>query len=341
MPEVLETTSDLINRYKPEIKEEPKVEVVNNDVVIPEVIAENKDVISVENAENKVDGVVEGTDGIKSESTAEQRAAAKAWIFEEEQAKPENKIIEVDPKYKEYDQLFENPLIKAASDYVKAGGKDVSEFVSQLGIQDVSRVTPQDFFTQEAKELGLNPEEIELAVAEKMESFESLGVLDRAKILKGYKEKFIATQTEKLKNFSGVKSEESARFEALQKTAQKNLEEKVNKLKGTKYKGLVPIEDSKVEQIMREAAFYATEINDDRGQVVGYDLDKGINIALSQHLGKRADKEIYNAGYAEGMIAALNDRNRPSDESQPAVNIPSKPDAMEALMKKVRMQNGD
>lgn len=349
MPEEVLTElrpADLLDRYKPEVKPEVKEEVkpeakpevkVEPEIVLgkPEVKEEAKvlDINGGEKKEEKPEAEVK-----ESKYSIEQVSEIKKYLFEEDKPK-EVKTEEVKAP-SEYDQLFENPLVKAAAEYVKNGGNDVEDFVKQLGIQDVKSITPEQFFMEDIINLGVPEERREAVLAQKMDSFNELTEYDQMREMKKFRDRKAEAQTEKLKKFSAVKGEEYTRVQQLKESTLKTLESETVKLKGTRYRGVVPIEESMVEQILKDAAFYSTEKYDGSGKLVGYDTEKGLRIAQFLNLGKKAFEETFEAGVAEGQTKTLNERNRPADDSSPVQGTVQKPNIGEDLIQKLRERNG-
>ena len=231
---------------------------------------------------------------------------------------------DVKAKLAEYESTFNDPMIKAIAEWRKTGASDINEFIKSAGLVSANNLSMEDLYTNEARNLGFDGEELLDVVEEKMSSFQSLPKLDQKKIEKELRQKALANQDERLKSFtieSGVNSEEINRVNTV---AIQSIEGKVSKLANTNFKGLL-ITDELSKTIKETAPLYALPIYNESNKIVGYNTDEAIEIAIwkAADNGRKILKANYEMGETAGFDRAMAERTRVSSNHTSTTITPS------------------
>lgn len=269
------------------------------------------------------------------------------WLKEDE--KPQGKTEEVEkPNYEEeintykskvqeYESVLNDDFIKAAIEFRKSGGVDPSELSKHLGIVDPSKVTIQDFYTEEATSQGLKGEELTQAVEEAIESYSALPKLTQAKILNEFKNTLKSKTEEKLKSFSTANQGYRQEQEKIQKTFLADLDKEVSAKVGKKWKGLL-IDEKMSKEIKQAAPNYAVQKFDDSGNFIGYDAEHGVEMAIYAKFGKKLLKAQYDLAKVSAYDELIEERNRPSENMTSNQIVVNAPNDIERITKEWREQ---
>lgn len=263
------------------------------------------------------------------------------WLEEESPVvKPTEEIDEdYKRKAKEYDEAANDPLISAVLSWRKNGGADIREFVKSTGLETREKSIEQ-YFTDEAVSLGFDGEELEEAVRQKMEDYETKGKLDQRKILQEYKKSDQDIAERRLKEFSGKQAEMQQYVQQIQNKSTETLQKRVKDMVGQKYKSL-PIDDSMAKTILDQAPYYSTEIRDDNGNITGYNVEAGIEMAIWKNFSNKLLRSVYMQGHTEGISKYIADRNRPNpDSTSVSQSAPAQKDKTEDAIREYRKKMG-
>jgi hypothetical protein len=213
-------------------------------------------------------------------------------------------------KESEYDVMISDPLVKAIVEWRKAGGSNPKEFVDQLGLNS-QPLTMRDHFEQDAISLGLEGDDLEEAVEEAMSNYESLPIIERRKKELEYKSKESQSMEERLKSFTVGQGEHQESIKKIQDEASSTLLKSVGDLKGTKFKGML-IDEPMAQTIEKDAPMFTPAIFDEQGNLVGYDVERGITAAIAVNYLPKLLRETYMLGKTAAGTQFAKERHRPN-----------------------------
>lgn len=282
-----------------------------------EEINKVKEVDLEEDDEDNFEGV-EGLDEEDKNYLKELAAERKLAPVAKGEVKPAKEIVESDEDYvrpyKEkataYDEIEKDPLSKAFIEFRKKGGSDINQFVKELGIVDVERMTPEQIFEADTKSLGLSED----GLAEEMERFNSLSEAQKLRETNPIKKQMIQDRDEKIKTFSAGVNKEAQAQEAFMNEAasvgKKVLGETLSKMEGKKYKGLLIT--SEMANEIKDYVSNNTVPKIENGKFTGYDIEKSVRMAVLDKYEKQLLMANHQMGKTFGMDKALKLRLRPN-----------------------------
>lgn len=293
----------------------------------------------VEVPEEKIEEVV----GSEPEEKQEEipQASIPEWLEEESPVvKP---VEEIDEDYKrkakEYDEFSSDPLVSAVLSWRKNGGSDIRDFVKSAGIEPQQKNIEQ-YFAEEAASFGFEGEELEEVVRQKMDDYENKGKLDQRKILQEYRKSDQDIAERRLQEFSGKQAEMQKYVQQIQNKSTEVLQKRVKDMVGQKYKSL-PIDESMAKTILEQAPYYSTEIRDENGNLTGYNVEAGIEMAIWKNFSNKLLRSIYMQGHTEGISKYVSERNRPSpDSTVGSQSAPAQKDKTEDALREYRKKMG-
>lgn len=264
---------------------------------------------------------------VPEEEELDEEAKGLVSIYEQEDPTPsktapaeEKEKKEKDPKNTppsqeklELERLKSDPFFKAVMEWRANGGNNPKELIDQLGLSAKEK-TIEQYFREDAEAAGLTGDKLEAAVASELEDFEDLNDFRKAKILKEYQKSDSQKLDAKFEQYVANKSKEKESVMRIQTEATKSLKKKVLEQTGKKFLGLL-IEEPMVEQILQDAPAESNEIYDEEGNLIGYDVDAGIEKAIWKNFGKRIAKTAYNLGRTAEAKKFAQARNRPNPDS--------------------------
>jgi hypothetical protein len=319
---------------KRDLPAEETVEQTETKVETPEVEAEIN--------EPEVDQVI-GTQEDEAPQAEIPQPTVPDWLEDESPAVTGKAPEEIDDDYKkkakEYEEVSTDPLVSAILSWRKNGGSDIREFVKSVGVSEQNKSIEQ-YFTEEAVSLGFEGEELEEAVRQKMDDYESKGKLDQRKILQEYKKVDQEIAERRLREFSGKQAERQQYVQGVQQKATESLQKRVKDMVGQKYKSL-PIDESMAKVILEQAPFYSTEMTDESGNLSGYNIDAGIEMAIWKNFSNKLLRSVYMQGHTEGISKYVSERNRPSPNSaSTSQSLPEQKNKTEDALKEYRKKMG-
>jgi hypothetical protein len=243
-----------------------------------------------ENVQPNNDGATEGKAGVNKNNTQ-----AKTTTSQTEQKEDYSKIVD------------NNPIAKAFLDFVKDGNGNYKEFLNAIGDTDVNSMSIGDLIKSDAIEIGLSGDELEIAVNEELDSFENLGLLKKREYEANLRKKYQAKQEEKAAKF--VAQQDQARSLQVQIASQskQQLSEIVGKMVDKTHFGL-PIDKEMASQIENLAVHYSLPRYDEQGNLIGYDVQSGVEAATYMLYGKKLRSLQYKFGVEEGSRKTLDAR---------------------------------
>lgn len=273
-------------------------------------------------------------DSLEPEAPATTNTAAK------KDAETKTAKGEVDPEVKaklsEYENTLNDPFVKAIAEYRKKGGQNINEFAKELGLVDPSTLTVKELYTKQAIAAGFKGDEIETAVDEQVNKFETLTKLEQKGIEKTLRDQATSEQAERLKTFatenklaetqrsqSAVQAQTAMRKAA--ETANQKLDEGVDELIGKSWKGL-PITQELGKAIRQTASELSRPLYDQQGNLIEYETQDAIEFAIWKVAGRQVLKANVELGRRLGFEKAIVERNRVSDNNNHAAVNPAKTD---------------
>lgn len=289
-----------------EIVEEKKDEV---KIEIPQEIQERIDLDKNKSQEEVVvedPDIKSHLDWLKEEEQEIEEKSDKANINYEEELKTYK------TKLQEYESLMNDDYVKAIVDFRKAGGTDLNELSNKLGIVDPNKVTIEDFYSEKGKAQGLNGEDLKEAVEEAVDRYKSLPKLDQAQILNDFKNTLKAKTEEKLKSFSVQNQSQLQEQERIKNAFFTELNKEVSDKIGKKFRGLL-IDEKMSKEIAEAAPSYSVAKFDGKGNFIGYDAKKGVELAIFDKFGKKLLKAQYDLASKASYDKVIQERNRPNE----------------------------
>lgn len=89
------------------------------------------------------------------------------------------KYEELEAKLQEQEQILNDPLVSAFAEFVKSGNTDVAEFAKQVGSLNVGELDVESMYRMRAQEMGFEGEELEDAVMEQLDKFNTMTRLEK------------------------------------------------------------------------------------------------------------------------------------------------------------------
>lgn len=310
---VVEEKSPLEPQAKAEAKPEVKAEEKKEKPSKKEAKAEKKE-------EPKVEVKAEGGDG-EEELTQEQKdlielyegkgEEKKTEVKSEEKPKIEEKKVEKpkpSEKELEYESLTKDPFVNAVIEWRKAGGKNPKDFIEKAGLVMPTK-TIEDYVREEAVALGFDGDDMLDAVEQAIENFENLSKIDQKKKLLEYQNKDQGALDERLKSFIIEQGSAQALTEKVNNEANEKLQKVTAELKGQKFAGAL-IDEPMVQKIEQFTPMFSPPIYDENGNLTGYDLDFGLDVAKNYVMGAKARQEAYMLGLTKGQQQFAKERHR-------------------------------
>lgn len=238
-------------------------------------------------------------------------------------AEDDEEVIIYKTKASEYEKILTDPLTKAFLEFRKDGGEDINEFAKKVGLVDIKSFTPEQLREQELRSLGeLTDDEIK----EAMERFSDLPKEEKLLLTKDIKSRLIKERDEKLTTFSSNVSKQAQEAEAFQRQAitkgVQELDERLSKMEGTKYRGLLvtPEMANEIKQYVTRTPAVKT---DEQGNFIGYDIEKSVHNAMYINYGPEMIKVAAKMAKAYAMDKALKLRQRPNKMESVPSQIPT------------------
>ena len=145
------------------------------------------------------------------------------------------KYQEIETKLHEYENTLNDPLIAAFAEFVKSGNTDVAEFAKQVGDLSVGEMDIEDMYRARATEMGFDGDDLDDAVMEQLDKYNSMTRLERKDEENKLKSLYKSQSAERLKSFtekmSNQKQMEQQRMNEIASKADKELDEVLNKMK--------------------------------------------------------------------------------------------------------------
>lgn len=227
------------------------------------------------------------------------------------------KYDDLQVKVKEYESVLEDPLVSAFTEFVKSGNTDVNEFAKQVGSLNFGEMSVEDMYRMRAQEMGFGEDDLEDAVFEQMDKFNSMTRIEKKDEETKLKSIYKSQSAERLKSFTekvaNKRSEEQARVAAIVQSADAELEDTLSKMKGGRWKSLA-IDEPMVNNIREAIPALAPLMGkfDDKNQLIGFDVKEGVEMAIWKLYGKQLLKSTFDIGRTSGFEEAMKDRIRPS-----------------------------
>jgi hypothetical protein len=252
------------------------------------------------------------------------------------------KYQEIESKLQEYENTLNDPLIAAFAEFVKSGNTDVNEFAKQVGDLSVGEMDIEDMYRARAVEMGFDGDDLDDAVMEQLDKYNSMTRLERKDEENKLKSLYKSQSAERLKSFTekitNQKQAEQQRMNEIASHADKELDEVLNKMKGQRWKSLL-IDESMANNIKETIPAMAPLMAqlDDNNRLTGFDVKEGIEMAIWKLYGKQLLKSTFDIGRTAGFDEAMKDRLRPSSttgsSASPAVPGNSLKENIEAARK--------
>lgn len=317
-PAVEEKKPEAVLEEKSPLEPEPKVEVKAEE---KKPKAEKKEKKAEVKAEAKVEN--KGGDG-EEELTQEQKDLIELYEGKVEEKKPESKEakaeekkpeakeVKVAPSEKEleYENLTKDPFVNAVIEWRKAGGKNPKDFIEKAGLVMPTKDI-ENYIREEAAQLGFEGEDMEEAVEQAIETYNSLPKIDQKKKLLEYQNKDQSTLDERLKSFVVEQGSTRELMDKVNNQANEQLLKVTAELKGQKFAGAL-IDEPMVQKIEQFTPMFSPPIYDEKGNLTGYDLDFGLEVAKNYVMGAAARKEAYMLGLTKGQQQFAKERHRPN-----------------------------
>lgn len=229
----------------------------------------------------------------------------------------QKKYEELQGKLQEYEQTLSDPLVSAFAEFVKSGNTDVNEFAKQVGALSVGELDVEAMYRMRAQEMGFEGEELEDAVLEQLDKFNSMTRLERKDEENKLRSTYKSQSAERLKSFTermaNERSTEQQRVAKIVESAEVELDEVLNKMAGQRWKSLV-LDESMVKNIREAIPAFAPLMGkfDEQQKLVGFDVKDGIEMAIWKLYGKQLLKSTFDIGRTSGFDEAMKERIRPT-----------------------------
>lgn len=227
------------------------------------------------------------------------------------------KYEELESKVNDYEKILNDPLVSAFAEFIKSGNTDVNEFAKQVGSLNVGEMDIESMYRMRAQEMGFDGEELEDAVMEQLDKFNTMTRLERKDEESKLRSVYKSQSAERLKSFTeriaNERTQEQQRVAKIVESAETELEEVLNKMNGQRWKSLT-IDESMIKTIRDAIPAFAPIMGKfDEGQkLVGFDVKDGIEMAIWKLYGKQLLKSTFDVGRTSGFEEAMKDRVRPT-----------------------------
>jgi len=285
--------------------EQPKMSVVKDEVVSEE-------------GERGIDkDVMEFISYLNDEDTAESDSETMFSADDPKTQDFQKKYQELEGKVTDYEKILSDPLVSAFTEFIKSGNTDVSEFAKQVGSLNVGELDIESMYRMRAQEMGFDGEELEDAVMEQLDKFNSMTRLERKDEETKLRSTYKSQSAERLKSFTermaNERVEEQQRVSKVVETAENELDQVLDKMKGQRWKSLV-IDESMTKTIRDTIPALAPLMGkfDENQRLVGFDVKEGIEMAIWKLYGKQLLKSTFDIGRTSGFEEAMKDRVRPT-----------------------------
>ncbi len=344
-PTLSDAVKDLANKpvieeKKPEIKATENKEGVKKDTenkaAEEKIVAPVEKIINLKKPEEKKEEVDPETKAhLDWLNEIEEEKIASLEAEKKETPNYEKEIESYKTRLQEQESILNDDYIKAVVEFRKNGGTDISELNKYLGITETKDLTIQDFYNQKGVAAGLKGDELKEAVEESIERYNTLPKLEQKEILNNFKQNLTKQSEEKIKSFSTQSQSYRQEQQKINNAAFEEIKKEVSEKVGKKYRGLL-IDNKMGKEISELAPFYAPEIKDANGRVTGYDVKKGVRLAILDKFEKQLYKTQYDLAHVSAYEKAINERNRPSENMNGNEIVASDPADFKTVMKGIR-----
>lgn len=227
------------------------------------------------------------------------------------------KYEELEAKLQEQEQILNDPLVSAFAEFVKSGNTDVAEFAKQVGSLNVGELDVESMYRMRAQEMGFEGEELEDAVMEQLDKFNTMTRLERKDEETKLRSIYKSQSAERLKSFTeriaNDRQAEQQRVAKVVESAESELDQVLDKMKGQRWKSLL-IDESMAKTIRDAIPAFAPLMGkfDENQKLVGFDVKDGIEMAIWKLYGKQLLKSTFDIGRTAGFDEAMKDRVRPT-----------------------------
>jgi len=289
----------------------------------PKPIAEVK--LEEINLEEPAPVVAEEIKDDKPKLTDEQRDTIKFLESDDEETvvtttDPETTHItkeyeELKAKATQYEEKLKHPMVEAMTAFIEAGGEDFTDFAKQIGILDTANLSVEEMYRMEAKALGFEGEELEEAVQESLSDFEGLTKIQKKQKEVELRDKHKPKTSEKLTAFTKKITEERQKLieqdNQASAKAVADLEKVTSSMIDKQYKGLLLTKEmiDRVKDVVPTLA-PMIQMRDAQGNLTGYDVKRGVNLAILELYEKQLLKSTYNLGRVAAAEEFWSERNR-------------------------------
>lgn len=287
----------------PVAEEKPKMEVVKQEA--------NDDPRGLSDEEREF--IASISDDEEYEESSEEKFIGEA----PDTVELKKKYEELETKVKDYETILEDPLVSAFAEFVKSGNTDVNEFAKQVGALNFGELGMEDMYRMRAQEMGFDGEELDDAVFEQMDKFNSMTRLEKKDEENKLRAVYKSQSAERLKSFTervaNERSTEQQRVAQIVEKAETELDEVLNKMKGQRWKSLM-IDESMANNIREAIPAFAPLMGkfDQDQKLTGFDVKDGIEMAIWKLYGKQLLKSTYDIGRTSGFDEAMKERIRPT-----------------------------
>ena len=254
------------------------------------------------------------------------------------------KFEELEIKEKEYEAILQDPLVEAFAEFVRSGKTDVAEFAKQVGSMSVNEMDIESMYRERATEMGFEGDDIDDAVFEQLDKYNSMTRIEKKDEESRLRSVYKSKSAERLKSFTersaNSRVSEELRVNTLVETADKELDDVLNKMSGKRWKSLV-IDDNMINTIRDTIPAMAPLMGkfDGNNKLVGFDVKDGIEMAVWKLYGKQLLKSTFDIGRTSGFDEAMNERIRPTNTNgaaaAPTVGVRSSDDDVTAARQEV------
>jgi len=227
------------------------------------------------------------------------------------------KYEELEAKLNEQEQILSDPLVSAFAEFVKSGNTDVAEFAKQVGSLNVGEMDVESMYRMRAQEMGFEGDELEDAVMEQLDKFNSMTRIERKDEETKLRSVYKSQSAERLKSFTeriaNERQSEQERVAKVVESAETELDQVLDKMKGQRWKSLL-IDESMAKTIRDTIPAFAPLMGkfDENQKLVGFDVKDGIEMAIWKLYGKQLLKSTFDIGRTAGFDEAMKDRVRPT-----------------------------
>lgn len=250
----------------------------------------------------------------------------KPW-YEAEQNQPEPvaPASQPDPKYKEYESLFEDPDIQMVVKAKKAG-KNLHDFVMEYKVEDISKLSDEALYEKGLRELyGATEEQIESEI----QAFSEMSVIAKATQLRAIRSEFDQRNQSKLKELSTGYETQAQTAKLIGDKLHSDFEKFSTEIVGKEMFGLAITEQisKKGKETVLSGAFQQKLLNPDGT----YNVGKLFEFYLWDEYGKDIVKVNISKAKSEGAAEVLEAVTNPSQNRVSQQSNAGSGDISEAL----------